>query len=391
MLAVPSPRSPRIEQRCKSDKAGRNLNHERRLWYESNGTESLGCTTCRERAICGGLRVQEPLFDCLHFCCGNARNCDRVCPNHPDFVDRVREVSSFSLSNVRRAPVLTAPELPHFAPMIYPRTGLAAEPKAAAVALSLYSQFDRRSARPRFLSKSSLSNALLVPSNAVILASGVDRDGPLERWWQLGERARLEIIRAMLSSGIGMVTTPNYSLFTDRPRHDNLYAMKRIATVHEEFLRVGMPAALHVNGRTDTDFRRWAEYIADRPEVTHIAYEFTTGTSWSGRRGQHAAWLIGLNRRVGRPLHLMLRGGIAQIPVLARAFSGVTLVDTSVFMKTMKRQRAYRKVDNTIGWESYPTRQGAPLDDLFATNLRLVEARITQLVIETTNRIRLAG
>ena len=371
---------------------GRDLCHERRLWYDSaTGTESLGCATCRDRETCGGLRVQVPLFDCLHLCCGNTQDCDRVCPNHPDFVERVREVRTFSLDNVPRGPVLSAPELPHLVPMIYRGTGRNNHPPVDSVALSLYSQFHRRSARPRYRSKCSLSKTFVVPPNAVILVSGIDRDRSVERWWQLGEKVRLEIIRAMIDSGVGLITTPNFSLFTDRPRHDNLHAMKRIAIVHEEFLRLGMPSALHVNGRTDTDFRRWADYIATRPEVTHIAYEFTTGTSWNGRRGHHAAWLVGLARAVARPLNLILRGGTSHIPMLASAFSELTFIDTSIFMKTMKRQRAYVRMDNTIGWESYPTRQGAPLDSLFDMNLRLVEARIAALAARPTNGIRFAG
>ena len=373
-------------------KKRRSLNHERRLWYNSETeTESLGCTTCRDRGICGGLRVQAPLFDCLNLCCGNTQDCDRVCPNHPDFVDRVREVRTFSLNNVPRGPVLSAPELPHLVPMIYHRTGRTNYPNAHAVALSLYTQFDRGSACPRHQSKCSLSETFVVPPSAEIIVSGVERDRPVERWWQLGEKVRIKIIRAMIASGVGLVTTPNFSLFTDRPRHDNLHAMKRIATVHEEFLRTGMPAALHVNGRTDTDFLRWAEYIVARPEVTHIAYELTTGTSWKDRRSWHAAWFVGLAGAVGRPLHLILRGGVAQIPMLAGAFSGLTLIDTSVFLKTMKRQRAYVRMNGTVGWERYPTKKGASLDDLFETNLRIVEARIGSLVDKPPNKVRLAG
>ncbi len=58
-----------------------------------------------------------------------------------------------------------------------------------------------------------------------------------------------------------------------------------------EQLVVKSPAALHINGRTETDFRRWTDYVASRKEITHLAYEFTTGTAWAGRREQHAAWL----------------------------------------------------------------------------------------------------
>ncbi len=93
--------------------------------------------------------------------------------------------------------------------------------------------------------------------------------------------------------------------------------MKRIAIVHWEFLDEGLPAALHVNGRTETDFRRWAAFVADRPEITLLAYEFATGTGRAGRRGQHAAWLVDLARQVGRPLAIVVRGGADVLPALA--------------------------------------------------------------------------
>ena len=77
--------------------------------------------------------------------------------------------------------------------------------------------------------------------------------------------------------------------------------------------------------------------------------------------------------------------------MLANAFSGLTFVDTSIFIKTMKRQRAYLRMNDTIGWESNPTRKGASLDGLFETNLRIVEARIDSLVAQPPDKVRLAG
>ena len=83
--------------------------------------------------------------------------------------------------------------------------------------------------------------------------------------------------------------------------------MKRIAIVHQEFLSEGMPAALHVNARTDRDWERWREYVAARPEVAHIAFEFGTGAGWGERMGWHTAQLAQLARAVNRPLHLVVR------------------------------------------------------------------------------------
>jgi hypothetical protein len=164
-------------------------------------------------------------------------------------------------------------------------------------------------------------------------------DPPLERWWSLSD-ARRPAIRALRDLGVQLVTTPNYSLFTDRPRWDDMHSMKRIAIVHEEFLSEGMPAALHVNARTEKDWDRWTKYIADRSEVTHIAFEFGTGAGWATRTAWHAGQLAKLAVSVGRPLHLVMRGGNTVLPKLAAAFADVTMLDTNIFMKTKSRQRA---------------------------------------------------
>jgi len=162
-------------------------------------------------------------------------------------------------------------------------------------------------------------------------------------------------------------------MFLDRPRWDDLHAMKRIAIVHEEFLSEGLPAALHVNGRTDNDFRRWGAYLAIRPEITHLCYEFTTGTGRAGRREQHSTRLVSLAAAAGRPLHLITRGSTEVLPALSAAFSNVTILDTSIFMKTMMRRRAVPAKQSRLSWTRSPTAIGAPLDDLFAENLAAVD------------------
>ena len=370
----------------------RNPRRERRLWHEpERASSSLGCTACPDKQLCGGLRLKAAFFDCLQFCCGKPEDCDRVCRNHPDYADRVREVGTFELATVPRADVLAAPNLPRVVPVIYHRTARRGPPVSETVALPLYSLFDRRSGLPRYDSHASLCETFGIRPGSTIVLTGTGRDPPLERWWELGEERRRKIIRAMKAVGIKLVTTPNYSLFIDRPRWDDLHAIKRIAIIHEEFLREGMPAALHVNGRSETDFRRWATYLADRPEITHLAYEFTTGTRWAGRQEQHVQWLAELATVVGRPLHLVVRGGLDVIPVLASAFAGMTVLDTSIFMKTMKRQRAYAKTNAALGWNPSPTERGAPVDELFADNCQFVEAWIGGIIAAPTEGAQMIG
>jgi hypothetical protein len=58
------------------------------------------------------------------------------------------------------------------------------------------------------------------------------------------------------------------------PWHD-LHAMKRIAIALGEFLEAGMPAALHVNGRTDRDFP-FGTAAATKPSISSPALDGPT-------------------------------------------------------------------------------------------------------------------
>jgi hypothetical protein len=351
----------------------RNLRRERRLWDdESRNATVLGCAACRDREICGGLHVRPGLFDCLQYCCGDPNGCDRVCPTNPTFPDRVREVGRFSLSNVPQSPALSVDPLPRILSVVFHGNRRQAPANAEVFALPLHKLIDRRSGSPRFAGPTELRAAFRLHPEARIVLSGVDRDAALERWWGLGEAGRRRNIQSLLACGVSMTSTPNFSLFIDRPRWDDLHAMKRIAIVFAEFMSEGMPTALHVNGRTVADFERWAEFIADHVEVTHLAYEFGTGAGWAGRRIQHATWLARVAAAVGRPLHLVLRGGMDVLPILDAAFASVTTLDTSAFMKAMMRQRAMFDDSGNLTWMPVMTAAGAPLDQLFAENLELV-------------------
>lgn len=350
----------------------RNLRRERQLWHEVARPSHLGCNACPERSICGGLRVKARLFDCLNLCCERPEKCDNVCRSHPDYADRVREVGTFALETVPQTAAITPPVLPLLIPVLFhgSRRSLVIAPQA--VAMPLYRMFSRRDGSPRFESREALCGAYGVAAETLIVLTGTDCDAPLERWWSIGEMKRRNIIRALLRVGVSLVTTPNYSLFTDVPRWNDLHSIKRIALVHHEFMSEGLLAALHVNGRTATDFLRWTAYLVARPEITHLAYEFTTGTRWAGRREQHAAWLCKLVAAVNRPLHLLVRGGVEVLPQLARAFTGITVLETSIFMKTIKRQRASLNGNSRVDWVPSPTMAGASIDDLFIHNLDTV-------------------
>lgn len=364
---------------------GRNRRRERRLWHDGQRhTPSLGCTACPERPICGGLSVQASRFDCLDVCCGTPAHCDNVCRNNPDYADRVREVGTFRLDTTPPTEAITTPILPKVVPLLFHGSSRKQTIAPIALALSLYSLFNRRDATMRYTTREELCANYRISPETLIVLSGTDRDAPLERWWSFGERQRRQIIPTLRRLGIALVTTPNYSLFLDVPRWNDLHAMKRIAITHHEFVSEGVPAALHINGRTETDFQRWTDYLVSRPAITHVAYEFTTGSTWVGRRELHTAWLTALAKSVGRPLHLVVRGGVEILPALAQSFDALTFLDTSSFIKTMMRQRASLNGTRRIHWLPAPTSTGTPVDDLLTHNMSTVQSWLEPLFTSTT-------
>ncbi|MGH9351047.1 MAG: hypothetical protein ACRD2G_02630 [Terriglobia bacterium] len=359
----------------------RNSRGERYLWHDgTRHAPSLGCTRCPDREVCGGLQIDRAPFDCLGFCCHNPADCDAVCRNKPDeFVRRVREVDGFLFDNVPRAQVLAAPRLPSLVPILFHGNKRVVPFRASpAVCLPLYKVIHRENGEARYESPQHLAEAFRIMPDMPVILTGTAPDPPLERWWSLGPQRR-EAIHVLQGLGIALVTTPNYSLFVDQPRWDDLHNMKRIALVHEEFLSGGLPAALHVNARTDRDWSRWREYIGMRPEVTHIAFEFTTGAGCAERMKWHANELVRLARITERPLHLVVRGGGKVLPMLVRAFSSVTLLETSAFIKTMHRQRATLTTKSMLSWNPSATKASEMLDTLLAENWQVVAASYRRL------------
>jgi hypothetical protein len=201
-----------------------------------------------------------------------------------------------------------------------------------------------------------------------IILTGVDHDARIEPWWSLGH-ARVAIIHSLVRLGIALVTTPNFSLLLDNPRPDDLHAMKRIAITFSEFQQEGLACALHPNGRTMRDFDRWAAFIATRPEISTLAYEFITGSGRSGRRQFHLDRLINIAKVAGRPLDIVVRGDPHIVLLLRAHYREVIYIDTTAFMKAQKRRIAERSVNGALDWNRAYTEPGANLDHILRTNV----------------------
>ena len=339
------------------------------LWYDDARSLALGCTLCPDLDLCGGLRIKGGAYDCRALCAcqRGGKKCSGVCRgDQREFIRRVREVGGFALDDVPRNPPLPVPSIPNYVPIIYDGTKRRKALAGGTVAVPLLSLFNRVSGTGKFDNRAEMLAFFKLTASTRIIVTGVDIDRSLERWWSFGDRPRL--IESLHGLGVEMVTAPNYSLFTDVTRHDNLHNMKRIALTWAEFIAGGVPCALHVNARTDTDYRRWTEFVAVRNEATVLAFEFTTGTVGT-RGGYHRDQLLALAAQAGRPLHLILRGGRAHLRELTAAFASVSVIDTDPHMKTKFRQRAHFVLGGDLVWQPFPTPTGQPLDELLRHNV----------------------
>jgi hypothetical protein len=341
------------------------------LWDDDANPRQLGCSVCPDLGLCGGLRIKAHAFDCSALCaCAHGGMCSGLCRRDArTFVARVREISGFDLGNVARCRPLALPQLSEYVPIVYHGTSREGGLDAGMVALPLAALFNRRGGAARYCTRGELLAAFRLAANTRLMVTGVADDKQIEAWWGFRHRPRLiEHLRAL---GVELVTSPNYSLFTNVSRYDNFHNMKRIGIVTAEFMAAGMPCALHVNGRNDRDYERWSDHVAERDEISMLAFEFTTGTASTRRSVYHQRQLVRIAQRAGRPLHLVVRGGVRHLPELMRAFASVSVVDGEPFVKTTYRQKGFLEVGASVGWQQAPTSKGESLDALLRHNIRL--------------------
>lgn len=353
----------------------RQFRQPRRLWDDATQhAPSLGCSICLERDRCGSVHTDAGILDCRDLCtCADKTKCDMVCRFNPGlFVARMREVGGLGFDNAPRTSANGVPPLPLIVPFVDHRYGRATILDEPVVALSLYELVNMATGKVHVASRAELAARFLIPEGATVVISGVDKDGPVERWWELNDRH--SILAALKDLGITLVTTPNYSVLTDVPRTDNLHAMKRILLAWTELASAGLAAALHVNARTEHDYARWARLITERPEIEILAFEFATGCGRGERIEWHIAQLCALADRVGRPLAIVVRGGGRKLGTLLKHFDQVSLVETEAFARTIKRRKAHLTEAGQVKWTKFATPIGAPIDDLFAHNVSLIRA-----------------
>lgn len=318
------------------------------------GQPLLGCGNCIDRGVCGGLHLRNTgslLVSCMSYCtCEDSEKCDIVCPRRTEeYVERHREVDGWDLTTIPTARTVELPRLPDWIPMLQGSLlGQRNSPLDDCLALPLTYALKGRGHATRGRTRQELAQSYGGRPRHGWVLSGVQEDPAVERIWTLPDISR--IARQLVHAGAIFATSPDFSTILDSPRHDNLHAMKRIAWVWYHMTQGGLCTALHVNGRTDHDFVRWAEFVRVQPAVKAIAFEFLTGTATKQSADQYRERLAGLAAAVGRDLTLVVRGNADAARALRSNYKQVVFIDSTAYMRSTKRRRAFVNANGNVAY-----------------------------------------
>lgn len=366
----------------KSDAAAR----LRGLWHNSGEPLALGCLGCPDLTPCGGIHVSASVFSCMDHCNCDRKECQKVCPNNPDFLARLREVRGFDYDDIEKLAPNPVLALPPFAQLLFNYPKLENRIDLSVAAIPLSGAFNKAGKTGTALTRAEIGHRFKISDETKLILSGAELDRRIEKFWGV-TRGRREMLARIRALNPLIVTSPNYSVGLDGPRHEAMHSLKRIALSWWELHEAGLRTALHLNAVTDRDYGRLGEFLKYHTEIQAVSLEYETGAAIQDQGAYHAEQLDRLVQRIGRAPHLVFRGDVDWIARLRKTFPDITLINGSASMRTRKRRRAVY-VDGVVRWESHPTPEGAYLDDLMRHNLAKVGEWLHEKTKSTTVRAK---
>lgn len=355
----------------------------------TRGPTALGCRSCQVFDLCGGIQPRADAWDCMDDCKKNCeKGCDRVCiRNFPVYVSAIDEVRGLDCQNIGPiiGPTLAPLGYPAYIPTVQHGSAWDRQVGCQGAAIPLrYLMKGSKNVSIKFDSRSHLTETLGLPTDARLLVLGPGPDPDIERYWAF---RRMEPFLSRLSAlDLDGFIAPNYSYFADDPGTQRLFNRKRSLICAEELASVGIPTIPYLSGITDHDWDFWTAFLKKRPEITVVAKEFQTGLSHPTEGRRAIQKLSMLQRKLERPLHIMLIGAARFLAEIGESLSYWTIIDSSPFIRATKRRCALRQRAHRVDW--IPARD-AQVSALFENNLRVYSRWIdetAQASAESANR-----
>jgi hypothetical protein len=310
---------------------------------------------------CGG---NGELLSCF-FECKNCKpdKCTQVCPkNQDDFVARMIEVGGFSNTTIRPVKQRGIGPFPRYLPVIYSNTRRLVPLAREMVAVPLWRMIGGTPNQYRLLveSEPELREKFLISKNTKFLTIGAGYDQKLENFW--ANIHRPELLQGLLKAGVGALTIPNYSFFTDMMGPTIMYNFRRLLLATEALSEAGLQPIPHLNALKQRDWNNWHSFMKDQPEIRVVAKEFATGLASYELGAQQLRHLGDLQQKLGYPLHVVAIGGSQYARNLNSLFADWTVTDADPYIKTVKFQVPHVQRGMRV-WKTCRLPRTAKLDD----------------------------
>jgi hypothetical protein len=275
-------------------------------------------------------------------------------------------------------PVATA-DFPPYVPMIRPGIIRTRPLNSVFVGLSLYEVLRvlRKGRGYQEMSGTDFRRKLALRDDARILVIGVGGDAKIENFW----RHHVKLAPLFSPLDLVAVTVPNFSYFTDVPREHILYNRKRSLLLAERLLVAGVPVIPHFNATAWGDWRFAADLLRQADGVSVFCKEFQTGNRLKVNREEAVAEMARMQEEARKPVHPILVGGVAALPLLKEHFGRrFTLMNSTPSMRTNNRQIIDVQPGNRIAWRKITSKAkkcvASLLDHNISTYTHTMERRI---------------
>ena len=341
-----------------------------RLWHLE---PALGCVGCFMKTECGGWH--DDGLDCFEAnCCGKTKTCQYACVRSDNFLKVYRDTGGFSSFQKWELRQEVA-DWPEYIPVIQNKSSRRAliHRPIIAVPTSKLLRWGNNGEKA-YYSKQNFYDVFKLDSRTEVLAVSVEKDPALESFWKY--RLVRDYARRLRMLGIQRAICPDFSTAVNVPRLDNLANRRRSLICAEEFSAAGISVVPFLLATHEFDWLFWLSFLKEHSEINTVAKEFQTGASRKTIGEWHAQWLLRLEQELGRGLHLIAVGGRRLIPLLSK-MRGLTILDSTPFMKAMKRRRLMIKNHQ---WSLCRTPRGEPIDELLAHNTCIYEQYVLQRI-----------
>ena len=329
---------------------------------------AAGCQQCALLQQCGGMRNERALLTCIDQFCNCDGDCDNVCPNHPEYAKRVKEIGGFGTHRI--GPLQQSDvRLPVYVPLIQHGCSRDSKLDAGAVAICPYRFLKLKNGRYLSLveDQASLREKFRITNTTKLILCGTDKDKPLERYWSHRRRDKTMDVIAQVRPDLYIA--PNFSMFLDVPRHDNLFNIKRQLLCISELSAAGVSVVPHISATMPHDWTNWRSFLDEHVDIQHIAFNFQTGYSKPHVGTKALSLLVQLQQDLGRDLSLIMIGGSQFLPAATMHFSRLTVIDSTPFMKSCMRRHLVPNGPRKRYWVKSLTKRGQPIDEILQANV----------------------